>query len=537
MRAIGGGSSSNSSSNSSSSANLGALQPYHDMAKLRATNSVRSMVNMDDAEVNQRAGHVTVENGGRVLVWGGYIVSRRQAHDRYQRYWRSHWLMSYQADTGKWFPMYTHPEDAPRPASAAAGEIVNDTLYLFCGFCVDLVVEHGPNGGTNPIVYQDNYPGVSPRLEPEERHKACLARNGIESLLVTDYAGISCRNRNEVHALDLQTRRWKKLEPQGTPPFKCDKLSAWVYDRKIYLFGGYGNCPDPDHRLATPPTTSWIMDRYTEEYEPRGWNNQLVGFDPETCSWSWPKVKGSGGLDSMPCPRAAHATAVNPEGGYVLMMGGRHGNQRLNDLYILDMATFEWSLLQPATDDDMAREFRCPQGRSWHSLTYLSDHRFLLYGGYSDSEQPLGDCWRFTLNPKEHRFSSWERLSHLEDPAFGLRIWHTGVRIPDGDGAMIVGGFASPKPISSPDIHHGNSVLRLQVSPKSLRSLALDASCALLESQRPLSKLEGQIPSYIIHAVEKRLPKFAYDRALAFMKKNPGPEDELIRWISSVNRH
>ena len=32
-----------------------------------------------------------------------------------------------------------------------------------------------------------------------------------------------------------------------------------------------------------------------------------------------------------------------------------------------------------------------PQGRSWHSLTPLPDRRLLLYGGFNDDDEPLGE--------------------------------------------------------------------------------------------------------------------------------------------------
>ena len=42
-------------------------------------------------------------------------------------------------------------------------------------------------------------------------------------------------------------RQWKRLNPSGSPPFPCDKLSAFDYNGKTYLFGGYG--PQPEANL------------------------------------------------------------------------------------------------------------------------------------------------------------------------------------------------------------------------------------------------------------------------------------------------
>lgn len=134
-------------------------------------------------------------------------------------------------------------------------------------------------------------------------------------------------------------------------------------------------------RLQAPKTVTWIMETRSGESFPRGWNNMLVEYDPGSGpdgSWKW-----VGGNSTMwPSPRAAHAMAVDTNGGYALLFGGRFGGERLNDLYMLDMETLCWSLLLPATDDETAGSHYCPVGRSWHTLTSLSDNRFIMYGGY-----------------------------------------------------------------------------------------------------------------------------------------------------------
>ena len=95
----------------------------------------------------------------------------------------------------------------------------------------------------------------------------------------------------------------------------CDKLSNFVYKDKIYIFGGYGPQPSPDLRLSLPHTTTWIMD--PQPGQTRGWNNQLVIYDPSKNEYTWPITHGK-----PPSPRAAHATTVDPELGTVYLFGG-----------------------------------------------------------------------------------------------------------------------------------------------------------------------------------------------------------------------
>merc|ERR1712029_93231 len=107
----------------------------------------------------------------------------------------------------------------------------------------------------------------------------------------------------------------------------------------------------------------------------------------------------------------------------------------------------------------------------------LSDNNFLLYGGYSTNEQPLSDCWLFSFNPLDHAKSKWTRLNHLEDPHYGIRYWHSAVKSEEESSVVVVGGYASQESVNSPSTRHGNALVRLEFSPASLFSLALDSSC------------------------------------------------------------
>ena len=106
--------------------------------------------------------------------------------------------------------------------------IHGDTMYAFCGF-----------------VMQDHVEEEVPQRLLEER----LHKGGTLGLLTVDEDQFEwATDQNTVHALDLGTRRWRKLNPTGTPPFPCDKLSSVDYKGKTYLFGGYGPDPEPNLR-------------------------------------------------------------------------------------------------------------------------------------------------------------------------------------------------------------------------------------------------------------------------------------------------
>jgi len=474
-------------------------RPFYEMEQLRRENKVDQLINLDDYEVTQRVGHVTFTYRDKVMVWGGYMTLPNRDGEvlyRHSKYWRTNWLMTYSPISQTWTPIYSNPKDCPPPVSSGAVGVHGDTMYAFCGF---VILNH---------IEQE---------VPENSLADRLAKGGTLELLTIDESEFpEATNVNSVHALNLRTRQWKRLNPSGSPPFPCDKLSAFDYNGKTYLFGGYGPQPEANLRLQAPTTVTWIMERRSGEVINRGWNNMLVEFDPGAAggdgSWKWV----GGRSDIWPSPRAAHAMAVDIKGGYALLFGGRFGSERLNDLFLLKMDTMCWSLLLPSTDDETADSHYCPIGRSWHTLTSISDNTFLLYGGYSTNEQPLSDCWLIEFDPLLHETDcAWNslrltRLRSHEDPWFGVRFWHAAVKIPAEECVMVVGGYASHEPVNRPTTKHGDALLRLELSARSLFSLALDASCQFME-HRSINTLE--VPKTIMEAIDKRMPKFIYERA------------------------
>ncbi|GFG39046.1 hypothetical protein Cfor_01512, partial [Coptotermes formosanus] len=138
-------------------------------------------------------------------------------------------------------------------------------------------------------------------------------------------------NSNQLYRLDLGTVTWEHLHPSGDQPAPCDKLVGWLYGGKLYFFGGFGPAPE------FGASFQHLLDSTTEPSGwPRGWNNQLVAYNPVSNGWEWPRTHGP-----TPAPRAAHAADIS--GHKVFLFGGRSGNTRHNDLHCLDMDKMQWS--------------------------------------------------------------------------------------------------------------------------------------------------------------------------------------------------
>ncbi len=156
-----------------------------------------------------------------------------------------------------------------------------------------------------------------------------------------------------------------------------------------------------------------MIENYFKKHYRRGWNNQFACYDPERNEWSWPSYEGE-----APIARAAHAAAR--VGNKVFIFGGRHGDMRINDLFYIDMEAMRWQKVMTA---NVANNI--PIGRSWHSFTPLSDNIIVLYGGFSQDNKPLNDCW--ILNVKTQ---TW---AEIELPFDKPRLWHTAILSPFGE--------------------------------------------------------------------------------------------------------
>lgn len=113
-----------------------------------------------------------------------------------------------------------------------------------------------------------------------------------------------------MHILDLQKLEWVNFEFTGEPPGPCNMHTADSYHNKIYVFrGGDG----------------------------RDYLNDL--HELNTSSLHWRRVIDVKG--QRPPPRANHSSSIIADNLYIF--GGWDGSKRLNDLFVLDLLTFNWS--------------------------------------------------------------------------------------------------------------------------------------------------------------------------------------------------
>ncbi|XP_046664924.1 kelch domain-containing protein 1-like isoform X3 [Homalodisca vitripennis] len=272
---------------------------------------------------------------------------------------------------------------------------------------------------------------------------------------------------NHLYRLNLKTLEWKRLFPMGDWPVCCDKMAGWVYQDKLYFFGGFGpvgRCRN-EFQIVLEPTSElspW----------PTGWNNQLAVYNIELDCWEWPRCRGS-----IPAPRAAHAAAISENRVYVF--GGRLRLIRNNELHCLDLDTMTWS---GNLTDASKSECGVPEGRTWHTLTFISPDKAVLYGGLSQYNAVLNDCWIMSVAGKvtwsEHQLPydhGEPRCSHVACFFPPRLLVHSGLTQPYYKSRLLL-------------TDHAYELLVLPFAPKSLFRLCLDVVCQnnqFLKSEYP----------------------------------------------------
>lgn len=286
---------------------------------------------------------------------------------------------------------------------------------------------------------------------------------------------------NLIYCVNLTDHKymWRKImHESGRAPSPRDKLSCWVYNGRLIYFGGYG------HKLLTDVNSqnknfivdeaSWVEDVFW------GWNNEVHVFNPAEAGWSEPKTHGR-----APAPRAAHASATLGHRGYVC--GGRVMETRTSDIHCLDLETWTWSEIVPASPT--------PVGRSWHTLTAVSDSSLFLFGGLSIDCKPMSDGWLIDVETRK-----WREVDHpfKNKP----RLWHTASPGKDSD-VIVFGGSCDY--ILLVDTGHCNDALVFQMQPYPLFRICEDYIARNVKDNEGLRNQLPCLPTKLQTAVKRRV--------------------------------
>uniref|UniRef100_A0A915Q7E6 Uncharacterized protein n=1 Tax=Setaria digitata TaxID=48799 RepID=A0A915Q7E6_9BILA len=347
----------------------------------------------DSREISPVIGHTMIKYKKALVVWGGYY----HAEDNDVRYRSSTFLYIL-------------------PAGLLTG--CSDVKWLVSLFEFDRIIYHVPHGDV-----------------PPSTSGACALLCGCYIFVFGGYVRRSTPNNileghsSAMYVLDLIEERWSLIvtDDGGLIPTPRDKMAGWCYRKKCYYFGGYGPRPFdmPNPALYLREIGEFVAD----ETSPFYWNNQLLVFDPDPrkqLNWTLAKVGGT-----VPSARAASACSYLEEFNSILLFGGRNKNQRLNDLYLLDLSSLIWTQIEVMGMSE-------PEGRTWCSLNTLFPNQALIYGGYSNEARALSDFWRIEIkkNLDGNYLGTWTAVDTGEESK-SSRLWHTGAVV---EGQLFVCG-------------------------------------------------------------------------------------------------
>ncbi|MCP9261497.1 Kelch domain-containing protein family protein [Dirofilaria immitis] len=236
---------------------------------------------------------------------------------------------------------------------------------------------------------------------PPSTSGACAVLCGCYIFIFGGYVRRSAPNNilegysSAMYVLDLVQERWSLIVTGDNSliPTPRDKMAGWCYRKKCYYFGGYG------------PRSSDMP------------NSALYLRDGEV-----------GG--TVPSARAASACTFLENFDSILLFGGRNKNQRLNDLYLLNLSSLIWTQIEVTGINQ-------PEGRTWCSLNALFSNQALLYGGYSNEARALSDFWRIEIKDNgEYYLATWTAVN-IDDEVKSCRLWHTAAVV---EGQLFVCG-------------------------------------------------------------------------------------------------
>ncbi|ERN13146.1 tip elongation aberrant protein 1 [Amborella trichopoda] len=231
--------------------------------------------------------------------------------------------------------------------------------------------------------------------------------------------------------------------------------------------------------------------------------NDISVYDTENKLWFRPECTGNESNGQVgPSPRAFHvAVAIDCN---MFIFGGRSGNKRLGDFWMLDTDIWQWSELATYGDLPSARDFSAAaaignrkivlyggwDGKKWLSDVYVLDtmslewtelsvlgtlppprcghtatmveKRLLVFGGRGAGGSIMGDLWAFKgLFKEENETPGWTQLK-LPGQSPSARCGHTITF--KGNHLLLFGGHGMGGWLTRYDIYHNDCTILDRVS-------------------------------------------------------------------------
>jgi len=168
-----------------------------------------------------------------------------------------------------------------------------------------------------------------------------------------------------------------------------------------------------------------------------GWDKESQCLDNcellhlETLCWTHCSTRGA----KRPSPRGNPTLVYSEARNEAILFGGWNKVERLNELWVLDMSSWEWKQERPASDDDV-----WPRGRTDHTAVLWTNgsgrESMVVCGGSVCGQGTSSELWSFDLDSRK-----WKQISpHGVTPL--PRTSHNAAIVGLGDSCkmVVVGG-------------------------------------------------------------------------------------------------
>ncbi|KAI9595545.1 hypothetical protein BDF19DRAFT_385140 [Syncephalis fuscata] len=194
---------------------------------------------------------------------------------------------------------------------------------------------------------------------------------------------------DSLYALNLETRRWLRVNVQGNIPLRRRDHTAVMANGVMFIFGGQS-------------------DGY--------FFNDLMAFDTRTLTAPTPRWEFYEPANDGPSGRAGHSTTVYQDRLYVF--GGTDGETFFNEMWCYDLHTCEWELLNVTG--------HTPPGRAGHAAALVDDCIYVT-GGKSASGKNLSDVVAFRI--RTMRWYTFQRMGPAPTSRSGHSMCVFGSRV------------------------------------------------------------------------------------------------------------
>ena len=315
----------------------------------------------------------------------------------------------------------------------------DDGLYIFGGdngkrMLNDFLVFHIRDGSWARVV-STGYPPP-----PRYHHSAVVYNDSM--FIFGGYTGDINSNQNLQNKNDLFEFRfrssqwidWRETVEGALPPARSAH-GATVYDKKMYIFGGYDgharlndmwyidfSSPSPQwvevvHQGMSPPTCcnfplSVVGDSMFMFSGQSGAKMTNSMYEFKFSERKWIRIPMEHLLrGSTPPPQRRYGHIMVPYNRCLYIFGGVGDIKDDNDLHCYDIDTRAWFVVSPPEGSQI------PSPRLFHSASVCGEYLYLFGGTVDSAGTRSGDMFQFCLTdfPKCTFVADFSRLLHSED--------------------------------------------------------------------------------------------------------------------------